>query len=187
MGCGLDSGSPARRSQLGSHVGSSAAHRSRISEAEELDKELKPALRIVYRSIGMTIVSALGYALFAACLVYYAFQDIPIAVAAIFAVFGAIALYLAVFVRSGIVATAAGVEVRALWRTHFAAWDNIAGFTKVHASALNSSVYIAVRLNDGTVLKSPGLTSSKNGRFGGEVMAELQRLLGDAKQRPLAV
>jgi len=80
--------------------------------------------------------------------------------------------------RSGIVVDAGGVEVRGWARTRRATWSNVAAFEAIPGSPLNSpinrSVYLAVRLQDGTHLSTGGLAANRPGAYTNKLLAEME-------------
>lgn len=80
--------------------------------------------------------------------------------------------------RPAIVVTEDRVIVRGWIRTRTESWSNIAGFGFARANPLNRSVvYIEVRLNDGSRLRTPGLTAaSKRSKFALRTIAALEAL-----------
>lgn len=79
-------------------------------------------------------------------------------------------------VFSGIVATDSGLKVRGWRRTTRVGWDEVVGFRRASASAMNSSAYLAVELKNGTLLKTAGLVTSKSSQFGDRVLSELDAM-----------
>ena len=77
-------------------------------------------------------------------------------------------------IRSGIVVSQTGVEVRGWTRTRTAPWTDIACFEPIPGSPINRSVYLAVRLKDGRHLATGGLGMNKLGAYAKSVLAELE-------------
>lgn len=80
--------------------------------------------------------------------------------------------------RPAIVVTDDDVMVRGCIRTRTESWANIAGFGFARAHPLNRSVvYIEVRLDDGSRLRTPGLTAaSRTSKFALRTTAALEAL-----------
>jgi Bacterial PH domain len=98
---------------------------------------------------------------------------VPLAVTAIVGV-----LLIIMMLRASIIVTDDQVTVRGWIRHRTAIWSDITGFGFAPANPLNRrTVYIEVRLNDGSRLHTPGLTAaSKTGKFALRTIADMEAL-----------
>ena len=141
------------------------------------DEKLRPNSRRAFRNYGALAMPCVALIFLGAICGMYAFQDIPVVGRVIFFTFAVGGVCIVVrILRSGVVVTESGLEVRGWSRTRQVRWTDVVGFRRVSASALNSSVFLAVELRDGSYLKTSGLTSSKAGSFGARVLGELEAL-----------
>jgi hypothetical protein len=92
--------------------------------------------------------------------------------------------------RSGIVVDSGGVEVRGWARTRRATWANVAGFEAIpgspFSSPINRSVYLAVRLQDGTHLSTGGLGANRPGAYTNKLLAEMEARRPQSADDPAA-
>lgn len=92
-------------------------------------------------------------------------------------------------IRTGIYVRRDGLLVRAIAGTRLCRWEDIAGFDQLRANRhKNGAAYIAVRLNDGSHVKTAGLTGMRDRTFARVVLGELNEHLqthraGDASAR----
>jgi hypothetical protein len=94
---------------------------------------------------------------------------------ALLALFGIFLIYR--MLRAGIIVDSDRVSVRGLLRDRAEGWPNITGFAFRPGTPLNSTVYIAVQLNDGSRLCTTGLTAaSKTSQFGLRTVAAMEAL-----------
>ena len=78
--------------------------------------------------------------------------------------------------RAGIAVTNGGISVRGLIRDRTASWANVTSFGFASGTPLNSTVYVAVHLSDGSRLCTTGLTAaSKTSEFGLRAVASMKR------------
>jgi hypothetical protein len=132
------------------------------------------AQRRGFRNRGMIAVSAINVGFFAGGFVTYGFLNRAVGAKVFMWVLGGAGAWLFVrILRSGIFVWDWGLEVRGWRSTHRAAWADVAGFRQVSASALNSSVCLAVEVVDGSRLKTSGMTSATDGTFGDVALREL--------------
>jgi hypothetical protein len=135
---------------------------------------------IVSRSFrsAQNAISALCLGFLGVTLLTYAFgKTTPFVGAAALGVAGfAISGFALRVVFSGIIAADSGLKVRGWHRTERVGWDEVVGFRRASASAMNSSVYLAVELRNGTLLKTAGLVTSKSSQFGDRVLSELEAM-----------
>jgi hypothetical protein len=126
-------------------------------------------------NIGICFVSSAGIG---GIFLGYAIVEWPsIAVAAVNFIGFAIAAWLAIrIVRSGIIASSGGLEIRGFARTKHVAWQEVKGFRTLAGSPLNRSVYLAVELRDGSTVRTSGLTSATPGKRAQRILAQLEAL-----------
>ena len=85
-------------------------------------------------------------------------------------VLGAVIFWL----RAGIIVRPTHLEIRSLlFRIRRVAWGDVACFTFAPATALNGSVYVAVRLKDGRLLETGALVFASENSFRGLKILEV--------------
>jgi hypothetical protein len=113
-----------------------------------------------------------------AILAGYVFVDRAIALKLLFACLAAPwFIVLISILRAGVVLSASEVEVRGILRDRHVRWNDVTGFEFVRGNPLNSNVYIAVKLINGSHLETSDLAAASNtSKYGLRVMAEMERL-----------